>query len=43
MGVTIVKAKRIRTAIEIAKSDRVLENGGTVRVSQVTDKTKPSL
>ena len=36
-GFAVVKAENIEAAIEIAKSDPFLENGGTVRVSQMME------
>lgn len=36
-GFAVVKANSIETAIEIAKSDPFLENGGTIRVSQMME------
>lgn len=36
-GFAIVKAESIEAAIEIAKSDPFLENGGTIRVSQMME------
>ena len=33
----VVKAESIEAAIEIAKSDPFLENGGTIRVSQMME------
>lgn len=34
-GFAIIKADNIEAAVEIAKSDPFLENGGTIRVSQM--------
>ena len=36
-GFAVVKAESIEAAIEIAKSDPFLENGGTMRVSQMME------
>ena len=36
-GFAIVKAESIEAAIEIAKSDPFLENGGKIRVSQMME------
>ena len=36
-GFAVVKAESIEAAIEIAKSDPFLENGGTIRVSQMME------
>lgn len=36
-GFAVVKAENIEAAIEIAKSDPFLENGGTIRVSQMME------
>ncbi len=36
-GFAIIKAESIEGAIEIAKSDPFLENGGTIRVSQMME------
>ena len=36
-GFAVVKADNIGAAIEIAKSDPFLENGGTIRVSQMME------
>ncbi len=36
-GFVVVKAESIEAAIEIAKSDPFLENGGTLRVSQMME------
>lgn len=36
-GFAIVKAESIEAAVKIAKSDPFLENGGTVRVSQMME------
>ena len=36
-GFAVVKAGSIEAAIEIAKSDPFLENGGTIRVSQMME------
>ena len=37
MGFAIVKAESFEAAIEIAKTDPFLENGGTIRVSQMME------
>ena len=36
-GFAVVKAESVEAAIEIAKSDPFLENGGTLRVSQMME------
>ena len=36
-GFAVVKAESIEAAVEIAKSDPFLENGGTIRVSQMME------
>ena len=36
-GFAVVKAESIEAAIEIAKTDPFLENGGTIRVSQMME------
>lgn len=36
-GFAVVKADSIDAAVEIAKSDPFLENGGTIRVSQMKE------
>ena len=36
-GFAVVKAKSIVAAVETAKSDPFLENGGTIRVSQMME------
>jgi hypothetical protein len=36
-GFAVVKAENIEAAIEIAKSDPFLENGGTIRVFQMME------
>ena len=36
-GFAVVKAESMEAAIEIAKSDPFLENGGTIRVSQMME------
>ncbi len=36
-GFAVVKAESIEAAVEIAKSDPFLENGGTIRVSQMIE------
>ena len=36
-GFAVIKAESIEAAIEIAKSDPFLENGGTIRVSQMME------
>ena len=36
-GFAIVKAENIEAAIEIAKSDPFLQNGGTIRVSEMME------
>jgi len=36
-GFSVVKAESIEAATEIAKSDPFLENGGTIRVSQMME------
>ena len=36
-GFAVIKAENIEAAIEIAKSDPFLENGGTIRVSQMME------
>ena len=36
-GLAVVKAESIDAAIEIAKLDPFLENGGTIRVSQMME------
>ena len=36
-GFAVVKADSIEAAIEIAKTDPFLENGGTIRVSQMME------
>ncbi len=36
-GFAVVKAENMESAIEIAKSDPFLENGGTIRVSQMME------
>jgi len=36
-GFAVVKAESIESAVEIAKSDPFLENGGTIRVSQMME------
>jgi hypothetical protein len=36
-GFAVVKAESIEAAIEIAKSDPFLENGGTIHVSQMME------
>lgn len=36
-GFAVVKAESIEAAIEISKSDPFLENGGTIRVSQMME------
>ena len=36
-GFAVVKAESIEAAIEIAKSDPFLENGGSIRVSQMME------
>ncbi len=36
-GFAVVKAESIEAAIEIAKSDPFLENGGTIRVAQMME------
>jgi len=38
-GFMIIKGENIKAAIEIAKSDPFLENGGTIRVSQMMEMT----
>jgi uncharacterized protein YciI len=36
-GFAVVKAENIEAAVKIAKSDPFLENGGTIRVSQMME------
>lgn len=36
-GFAVIKAETIEAAIEIAKTDPFLENGGTIRVSQMME------
>jgi uncharacterized protein YciI len=36
-GFAVVRAESLEAAIEIAKSDPFLENGGTIRVSQMME------
>lgn len=36
-GFAVVKAENIEAAIEIAKSDPFLQNGGTIRVSEMME------
>lgn len=36
-GFAVVRAENIQAAIDIAKSDPFLENGGTIRVSQMIE------
>ena len=36
-GFAVVNAENIEAAVEIAKSDPFLENGGTIRVSQMME------
>ena len=36
-GFAVIKADTIEAAVEIAKSDPFLENGGTIRVSQMME------
>lgn len=36
-GFAVIKAESIEAAIEISKSDPFLENGGTIRVSQMME------
>lgn len=37
-GFAVIKAENIDAAVEIAKSDPFLENGGTIRVSQMMER-----
>ncbi|MFP6899671.1 MAG: YciI family protein [Opitutales bacterium] len=38
-GFAVVKAESMEAAVEIAKTDPFLENGGTIRVSQMMEMT----
>ncbi|MBL8019615.1 MAG: hypothetical protein JNM27_08135 [Leptospirales bacterium] len=37
MGFAVVKAENLEAAVAIAKSDPFLENGGTIRVSEMME------